>query len=279
MYRINKNGLSYYQSRFLFRLESKILLLLFLMFSFTVLGCGGLKPRIYKTGSEKIPEIICIKTGFTNAFLIPAKKGYLLIDTGYADDYDLFREALSHQKIHIVDISYILLTHHHDDHAGFAAKLAKDSNAVIIAHKDAIPRLSQGKNDSSKKPVNFCVGVFLSIFSIFHNDAYPEVSLKASDIIITSDDNTILNEIGIPGKIIETPGHTKESISVVLDNGHAFIGDAAMDLFSICMCQHRPILVEDEQQVFSSWRKLKEAGAKTVYISHGDPLNIDTLLN
>lgn len=43
------------------------------------------------------------------------------------------------------------------------------------------------------------------------------------DIVVTGDVD--LSEYGIAGKIIHTPGHSPSSLSIILDNGEALVGD------------------------------------------------------
>lgn len=252
-------------------------IILFGFLCMSLWACTGNFPKRIQSGLQDVPDIICIKTGFTNAFLISATDGYLLIDTGYTDDYEEFLAALNEENIDIKEITHIFLTHHHDDHVGFAAQLSKESNARIIAHSEGVSRLKYGRNDASLETLNACVSTLVSAFRFFHNDEYSPLELTDRDILITQDDSSILEKMGIPGKIITTPGHTKESISIVLNNGYAFVGDAAMDLLNICMCEHRPIFVENRKKVYTSWRKLKLSGATRILPAHGDPFGIDEL--
>jgi glyoxylase-like metal-dependent hydrolase (beta-lactamase superfamily II) len=53
-------------------------------------------------------------------------------------------------------------------------------------------------------------------------------------MVVSSDDFDLLKNIGIEGKILYTPGHLRDSISVVLSDGNAFVGDAAMNFLNFC---------------------------------------------
>ena len=81
---------------------------------------------------------------------MPANEGYLLIDTGYDKDYQTFKEKFHQKNIKLQELSYLLLIHHHDDHAGFVNQLRADTNLQVIAHKEAVPLLQSGKNDQSR---------------------------------------------------------------------------------------------------------------------------------
>jgi glyoxylase-like metal-dependent hydrolase (beta-lactamase superfamily II) len=98
------------------------------------------------------------------------------------------------------------------------------------------------------------------------------------DIIIDGDNNDVLQQIGIDGKIIYTPGHTIDSISVILANGDAIVGDICMSAMNFCGSHYRPAWVYDQNLVFESWQKLIENGARTIYPTHGKPFTIEELI-
>jgi len=87
----------------------------------------------------------------------------------------------------------------------------------------------------------------------------------------------IITEYGIPGKILYTPGHSMGSVSVLLETGDAFVGDLAMSEFPLRLSPGLPILAEDMQQVKESWKRLMEAGAKTIYPAHGKSFPVEII--
>jgi hydroxyacylglutathione hydrolase len=71
--------------------------------------------------------------------------------------------------------------------------------------------------------------------------------------------------------VIHTPGHSWGSVSVLLDNGEAFVGDLAMNMLPMRLKPGLPIFGDDVQIVKNSWQKRLDMGAKTVYPAHGKP--------
>lgn len=223
-------------------------------------------------------EIIRISSGVTNSYLLPCRGGYLLADTGPKKEYKRFRDALEKRGIGYDKIRYLFLTHHHDDHAGFAARLVQETGCRVIAHKDAISCLREGKTEDTMQPLNKRIEVALSIFRKFEGDfSYPPLYLKGENYIISGDEEDLLMEIGIQGRILYTPGHTSDSISILMNNGDFIAGDLTMNLLKCRSCRYHPIYMEDLKQVYASWEKIKSQGAKTVYPSHGKPFGIDQL--
>jgi glyoxylase-like metal-dependent hydrolase (beta-lactamase superfamily II) len=219
-----------------------------------------------------------IPLGVTNSWLLPCTGGYLLIDTCYPDTYPRFLRILKQLNISLGEIRCLLLTHHHEDHAGFAARLAQDTGCMIVAHEKALTHLALGKTADTMKPLNRRTQAVYSAISLVRKmEGYSPVRLSVNDIVIFGDNDTLLNELGIDGEILETPGHTADSISVLLSDGSLFAGDAAMNFLKPCGLKYRPIYAENYEEVKQSWEKLKARGARTVYPAHGTPFPSDRL--
>ena len=61
-------------------------------------------------------------------------------------------------------------------------------------------------------------------------------------------------------------------MTVVTDSGCAFTGDLFMNMPIVKDMHYRPILLMDQKELLASWRKLLDAGMKTVYPAHGAPM-------
>jgi len=220
-----------------------------------------------------------VKLGWTRCYLLKCTGGYLLIDTDYPKYYRLFEKKLANLGIAASDIKYLLLTHHHDDHAGFAAELVRNTGCRVIAHRNAVTALKDGKSEETMKPVNRRIQIVMTFYMLFHKEfKFPPVTLAERDILIEGDNEEFLKGIGIDGVILHTPGHTSDSISVLLSDGSAFVGDAAMNFLRWTGVGHRPIYIEDINTVYGSWRKLRERGARVIYPSHGRPFSATKLV-
>jgi glyoxylase-like metal-dependent hydrolase (beta-lactamase superfamily II) len=86
-----------------------------------------------------------------------------------------------------------------------------------------------------------------------------------------------LDEYGIPGKVIHTPGHSSGSVSILLKTGEAFVGDMAMNKFPLRFSPGLPIFAEDSVKLNESWKSLLDQGAKMIYPSHGEPFSADII--
>jgi glyoxylase-like metal-dependent hydrolase (beta-lactamase superfamily II) len=113
--------------------------------------------------------------------------------------------------------------------------------------------------------------VLLRLYSLFiHNQEF-EVDK------VLSEDEFSLVEYGIPGKVIHIPGYTQGSVSVLLEDGKAFVGDLAMNWFPLRLSPGLPIFGDDTQVVIESWRKILDMGAKTIFPAHGKPFSAEVM--
>jgi glyoxylase-like metal-dependent hydrolase (beta-lactamase superfamily II) len=106
----------------------------------------------------------------------------------------------------------------------------------------------------------------------------PFIKIPPAHVDITLNDGEYsLDEFGVNGWVIPTPGHSPGSVSILLENGNAFVGDLAMNGFPLRFGPGFPIFGDDLEQVKKSWRNLIEKGAKMVFPSHGEPFHVEKI--
>jgi len=133
----------------------------------------------------------------------------------------------------------IILTHGHLDHYGSAEELKAKTGAPIAIHKADAEYLNKGINYIGT-PTGLFGRIVKSLF--IGTDESLSKSLKA-DIVF--DNEVDLREFGIDGRVIHTPGHTEGSISLVLSNGEAIVGDLIMGGILFKRVPHYPLFVSD----------------------------------
>jgi glyoxylase-like metal-dependent hydrolase (beta-lactamase superfamily II) len=213
-----------------------------------------------------------IQVGVTNCYLLKSNKSNILIDTGYKGKAKIILDFLEKNEIIPESIKLIILTHAHYDHIGNASELKKITGAKILLHKKDLPLLDSGVTDSqSTKPLNIWGKILLSKVSSIDT----KFEQMEPDIIIDSEFD--LKKYGFNGKIINTPGHSKGSISVIMASGDAFIGDLAMNGLPLRLGAGEPIFGEDINEIYQSWGKLVENKVKTLYPSHGNSFDIKVI--
>ena len=229
------------------------------------------------------PILQSVKLGFTRGYLIKCSGGYLLIDTSDRRYFRLFQKRTAKLGIDPSEIRYLLLTHHHDDHAGFAAELVKKTGCRLVVHRNAVRPLTQGKAEyEACKALNLWVQFIMMFYSwyyaLVYGSTFPPLTFTDNDTVLEGDNDSFLRGIGIDGVVLHTPGHSADSISVLLSDGSAFVGDAAMNLPWLSGRRHMPIGVTDTEAVYESWQNLREHGATEIYPAHGKPFAAQELV-
>lgn len=220
-------------------------------------------------------DISTLRLSVTNCYLIQSSKGYLLIDTGYQYEWERFCRALKKVNIGIGEISHIILTHHHDDHCGLLNDILRENSRIrMVMSAKAVPLLRKGRNDHTNAGgyVTKRVSYLLSLKARFDKrwtHTFPPYETRNADILITK--RTSLKELGLEldGEIIETPGHSIDSVSVVFNDGACIVGDAAANFLQFAGTKYCVIYVEDIEEYYRSWERLLSKGAKIIYPGHG----------
>ncbi len=210
--------------------------------------------------------------------MLACNDGFLLIDAGWVGKYEKFKKELNRSGLATDSIKYIVLTHHHHDHAALVQNIRNENDCRIIVHKDEAEYIEKGITYTDEtSQFNIRLKILDRIASPFIQYNYNPVILQQDDIILGDGDYDIFSLTGIKGKIIHTPGHTKGSVSLLLENGNAFVGDVAMNILKIFGQEYRPVEAENYSDVYKSWKKLIQYGAKTLYPSHGKKFPIEEL--
>jgi glyoxylase-like metal-dependent hydrolase (beta-lactamase superfamily II) len=84
-----------------------------------------------------------------------------------------------------------------------------------------------------------------------------------------------LDEYGVAGRMISTPGHTPGSASVLLDSGDAIVGDAVMGKLMGMVRKPGPPLVAWDLCRTQSVRQLLALSPRFVYVGHGGPFQVE----
>lgn len=186
-------------------------------------------------------NIVNVGYDSTNYYVLGQGGTRLLVDVGWPGTLPKLTANLKRKDIALSDIRYLLVTHYHPDHAGLAQEVKAHGVKLIVLESqvDAIPTLK-----THMKPVNHYADIRL--------DDNLNLTFEAS--------RKFLKTLNLEGEIIRTPGHSDDSVTLILDEGYAFTGDLS-----------GPQYVTDEArpQAELSWAKLHAHHVKTLYPGHG----------
>jgi glyoxylase-like metal-dependent hydrolase (beta-lactamase superfamily II) len=188
-------------------------------------------------------EVTIVNVGYrsTNYWVVSAGHSRLLVDLGWPGSMGMMQAMLRRKDVPIEELRYGLATHYHIDHAGLAQELKQAGVPLLVldVQVQAIPVMKQWT-----KP----------------QDDFVDITLHDNVVIACSESRSLLESIGIPGQIVHTPGHSDDSVTLLLDDGSAFTGDLTHPAFAT---------METAVTVMASWRQLQAQGASRIYPAHG----------
>ena len=217
-------------------------------------------------------KIHTIRLGLDYCYLIQDEET-IMVDGGSPHQAKEFIRALGKIGVKPEAIRLLVITHGHFDHIGSARDIQEITGAKLAMHEQekewlekSLKHLPPGVTRWGK--------IFHGVLKLF----MPLIHIPAATVdLVLGDQERFLSEYGIRGKIIPTPGHSSGSVSILLESGEAFVGDLAMNKFPLRLSAGLPIFAEDVSGLKTSWKRLLDQGAKTVYPAHGKPFSVEVI--
>ena len=205
-------------------------------------------------------RIYQVLTGRSNVFLLTNNQTRILIDTSPEFMWSTLQSRLD--RLHIRQVELLILTHSHFDHAANAARIKEKYKAKVIIHQTEAKYLTTGDN-ILPTGTNIVTKYLAKTFS----KQFKSIArYHPCDYDLTFDKSFDLKDFGFNGYIIHTPGHTQGSISVIIDNEIALVGDT---MFGIFWWTVFPPFASDQDLMVNSWGKLLETKCNIFIPSHG----------
>lgn len=181
-----------------------------------------------------------LKYGNTNCYYIKGEKGSVLIDTDWAGTFQLFYRKI--KELGIKTIDYLLITHYHPDHMRIAQDILDNMGTKLIVM------------DVQKDYIHWSDKIFAK------DNRINFTPINTEPVIIScKESRKFLQNLGIDGEILHTPGHSDDSVSLVLDDGVAFVGD----LYNL-----NSAAALNDEKVDNSWKNLLSHNISKVCYGH-----------
>ena len=191
-----------------------------------------------------------LKYGNTNTFYIENGDKGILIDTDWAGTLTKFYKEIKRNGVMFSNIKYVIATHYHPDHMGLISKLMELGIKLVVF-------------DVQRDYIHYSDEIFGRDKSLNYR---PIIDSKA-DVINCTDSRYFLSLLNINGEIIYTPGHSDDSISLILDEGIAIVGDLdPIDFIDS---------YDYNQKVNESWKRILCLQPKVIYYGHANERYID----
>ena len=188
-----------------------------------------------------IMNILNVGYDSTNYYLLNIEKGFLLVDNGWPGTLPKFLSVLKRKDVSPDEIKYLLITHFHPDHSGLTQDLKNLGASLILPESQVDFTAAMHELYKSK------------------NLPYLPITPKKNIHLTFDDSRAFLATLGLAGEIIPTPGHSVDSITLVLDNGFAFTGDLPPHF----------IVPEEDVTTRQSWDRIYQHKITRIFPAHG----------
>lgn len=207
-------------------------------------------------------EILQVLNRRSNIYFIWNGSRGLLVDTGKNSSWEKLNKNLQQLKKEGKTIDFLALTHTHFDHCQNAATIQAQENCKILASKkeaefcrNGFTPLPSGTFGFSRVVVG--MGKRLNKKWFGYKPFNPNVIIK---------NELELKEFSGLVHIISTPGHTEGSLSILVDNEFALVGDT---LFGIFKNSVFPPFANNVPELINSWEKLLNTRCRLFLPGHG----------
>jgi hydroxyacylglutathione hydrolase len=205
-------------------------------------------------------KIYQLFAGRSNVFLVTNGKMNIVVDTSPARKWSKLKSRFS--KLGIRNIDFLVLTHTHFDHAGNAMRIKNTFNAKIIVHQTEANILETGIS-IIPKGTNWLTRLVVNPLGKRYA---PKTNFIGCSPDILVDSTFSFEEFGLNCYILHTPGHTIGSMSLLVDNEIALVGDAMFGIFPNSIF---PPFADDVSEMVKSWNKLLGTNCKLFLPAHG----------
>lgn len=206
-------------------------------------------------------KILQIMAGRSNVFLLTNGIKTILIDTSVSRTWNRLQKRL--RKLDIKKIDLLFLTHSHFDHAANANRIKAKYNARVIIHKNESEYLRKGEI-IVPKGTTFVTKSLVNFLNKFKSPSLIKIEPCEPDLIAYSFYD--FKVIGFNAYLIHSPGHTAGSMSLIVDDEIAIVGDAMFGIFKNSIF---PPFADDELLMIQSWGELLKTNCSYFLPSHG----------
>jgi glyoxylase-like metal-dependent hydrolase (beta-lactamase superfamily II) len=186
------------------------------------------------------PNIVNVGCDSTNYYVIQTPAARLLVDVGWPGTLPRLLHTLKRTGFTLSELTHLLVTHYHPDHAGLAQELKHKGLQLIVLENQA-------------------AGIQTLKQYIKPKYGYVEITLHDNLNVRSSESRPFLRRLGLQGEILPTPGHSDDSVTLILDTGEAFTGDLPPAALA---GQLSPVVQQ-------SWEKIRARGVRVAYPGNG----------
>jgi glyoxylase-like metal-dependent hydrolase (beta-lactamase superfamily II) len=207
-----------------------------------------------------------------NAYLIEAPKGLVLVDSGLPGSEKGILKAITQLGKKPSDLKLVLLTHRHLDHIGSAAALKKQTGAKLASHPFEKPYAAGTLVIQAPSAWSFYGKMVrrLTTIGYWTLKLFRVIKFQTAHVDLAADEESVLEAVGLDGSVLWTPGHTKGSVTLFLNQSSvAIVGDLLRARRGRLV---EPLLMESIPQTQASVKRVLDLDPQIICPGHGKPL-------
>jgi hydroxyacylglutathione hydrolase len=207
-------------------------------------------------------KIFRVNRSRSRVYLLSNGTNTVLVDTGVSRNWRKLRKDL--ENLGITHIDLLILTHTHFDHAGNAIRIKEKYGASVAVHKMESEFLEKGFT-----PLPRGTNFFSDTLVRWADKRLPgQFRYRSCKPDILLENRKDLSGLGFNAYILHTPGHTAGSVSLIVDDEIAIVGDCMFGIFRESVF---PPFANDIPLLIKSWETLLDTGCKLFIPAHGSP--------
>lgn len=213
-------------------------------------------------------KIFQIIKGRSNVYLVKTSQQTILIDTAKSNKRNQLVKKL--HAFGVDKINWLILTHTHYDHCQNAAWLKENFQCQIAVHKNAEDYIGKGKTPLPNG-TNLLTKAFIALARQLQSSRFNYSPFVADKMVTTK---ASFSESGL--QVLTTPGHSSDSITVLIDNEIAIIGDTMFGVFPRSIF---PPYADNRKLLLKQWEQLSQTTCQLFLPGHGKPIHRQLLID
>jgi len=219
--------------------------------------------------ATQVPSVYRIRLRASNCYLLVAD-GAVLVDSGLRGEGQLILRSMDARGVDPADLKLIVLTHGHADHCGSASEIAAATGAPVAMRPEDACLVTAGLPVPAPPITRWARVISWMLSTRLMRDVMPAPTIKPN--VLLSAPEVPLASYGVAATVVHTPGHTAGSVSILLPDGRAIVGDLAMNGFPSSPLKPTPPIVAQHPGLLpGSWAAIGTRGATVIFPGHGRP--------
>lgn len=214
-----------------------------------------------------------ISARHANAYLAEGDNGLVLVDTGLPGSEKRILKSIASLGRKPDDVKLVLLTHRHLDHIGSSAALKKETSAILASHPFEKPYVAGTLVIMTPRAWSLYGRVARRVLAIASSTMKLLRLVKYHAVYVdeAADEESLLDNVGLDGSVVWTPGHTKGSVSLFLNESRiAIVGDLLTSKRGRLV---EPLFMENPTQTKASVQRILDLHPVMLCPGHGRPLS------